>query len=728
MNENLILLRRGKILIPDFEPDTEENGRQLAASFNLNLQDLGYTLSPDALSIVARLPPDESAKLLRKVVKSLLDLVGDCEYSPMYPNFPAQVIEASTAELYFNAYLHYFTAWVADLTGGRAPILLPRYTKKARGVREETDRIPLTVLTPATYEDLAEIVRRIVGANTSISPADRADLEWLVTHGYVRWPYTIPNKENLAIFTAFMLARPNNDEFGGSPLAKLFKTATDVLRLACAMSDGDVSLAEPTKFRAFSRKERRRFMDLLDRIPNLSCLEDMHRRKGIWLVFGKHIHAGEFKKRYPEAWQAFYFLRQGGKVETFNSKVEAYLRHDDIPAAVWTLIDRPGEFARRLDQLLRQSSPAKRKFVTQRFSEVAEKVSTPVLLQVASHFERNDFPNRLVFPKGSVAKVQVIPKPAARVGSGRDADIIAICQVALKNRFNQLSSLGKIYIDPQLKDYLLPFSQRSASKGKRNLVRGSKVQFGGGGTLRFFIYWKQNEGDRTDLDLSAVMYSSDWEFVGNVSYFNLRHGGGKGDFSAVHSGDITDAPNGACEFIDIDISKMNARYVVMSVNSFTLQKFNTLPECAAGWMVRSNPNSGEVFDPATVVDKIAITSPTQIVVPLIIDLVDRKVIWVDAAIKPNADSWWNNVRSNSDSISLVGQAFTRIQKPNLYNLLMLHTGRGTLVTFEKEADTVFSVAAGTQYDLERIASEFMANPKEDVHSVAGRLIAGQKSI
>jgi hypothetical protein len=111
--------------------------------------------------------------------------------------------------------------------------------------------------------------------------------------------------------------------------------------------------------------------------------------------------------------------------------------------------------------------------------------------------------------------------------------------------------------------------------------------------------------------------------------------------------------------------------------------------------------------------------------PLVIDLVQRKIIWADAAIKANGGRygsyWGNNVDSNSDSISLIGQAFTKIKKPSLYDLLSLHAvSRGKLVGDPKKADVVFSVEAGTPFELEKIASEFMLNEPKSKAKAASK--------
>ena len=303
----------------------------------------------------------------------------------------------------------------------------------------------------------------------------------------------------------------------------------------------------------------------------------------------------------------------------------------------------------------------------------------------------------------------------------------------LRRRFSALPPLGKVYLDPGLKDFLLPFSQRSASKSLRTLVRGSRAPFGFGdkNTIRLFIWWKDTKGPvadeeagnspdllsyrwnystRVDLDLSAAFYDSKWEGKGEVAYYQLRFGRGNG-FSW-HSGDITSAPRGASEFIDIDIGKALAhgvRYVLMSVNGFTQQYFCDLPECYAGWMLRGSPQSGEVYDPRTIEDRADLTMKARAGVPLIADLEERKVIWCDC-VMPVRRFRSVNVYNNRNTIQTLAMALTSVAKATVHDLLLLHAkARGTLVATPEGADTVFSVRTGTQYELERLASEFMAD-------------------
>jgi hypothetical protein len=221
------------------------------------------------------------------------------------------------------------------------------------------------------------------------------------------------------------------------------------------------------------------------------------------------------------------------------------------------------------------------------FVEQAERVSTPVLLQALTHFRHRAEPAELrtFFPKGNVGNLFATAQPLPKLTQQVSSQFAAVCEQTLIDRFAKLPPLGKCYIDPRLKNYLVPFSQRSASKSLRTLVRGSRLPLPDCATLRFFVWWR-NGRSRVDIDLSAAMYDADYQYIDALAYYNLKN------FGAHHSGDIVDAPTGAAEFIDVDISRclsQRVRYVVMCLNSFTEQAYCDLPECFAGWMARLSP-------------------------------------------------------------------------------------------------------------------------------------------
>ena len=697
--QSLFLQKSLKVVVPI---GNNEPSFQRVSTVARNLQSLGFGLSSDLLARLSSLPEEFVVEWYEEVVPTLKKMVGAHRaFMPMYPNFPKQVMNASEAELFFNAMTNYYGFMLSDMLNDPTLVVLPNYEKELRPFLNELHELRWIEL--GTEEEFDRVFTRLLASNGSLSATDKEIVQWFAVNRDVGnlLPQVIPQKETLA----FLVAKLSDP----ACLVPLLKTATDALRVAVAMSDGDVSLAEPTKFRNLTKKERRFLLECLENCGS-SMTEDMLRWKGRWIRLGERLHPGDFKNRFPRSLAAFDVLRNGYPYATFNSLIEAAFIAKKSDQALDILIQRPGDFARRLDHALRTLD--KPDEVATVFLKIASKVSTPVLLQLWHHFStRNDAAIRAFFPKGNAAKLQVKEGRLPRLQTELVQHLVNGIRDVLVERFRRLPSLGKVHIGENLKEQIVPFSQRSASREIQTVARGSSFDLPIGQTIRFFCWWKnlekQDSGDgRVDIDLSASMFDSDWQYVADVSYYNLRQG------RCYHSGDITSAPNGACECIDMDLPfvlESNARYIVMSIMCFTGQSFLALPECFGGWMMRQRPESGEIFDPRTVKDKVDITGSTRTCVPVIVDVQDRKVYWADLALKGRGQI--NNAARNSVGMSQIGKVMVALNKPSLFDLFLMHAeGRGTLVDDEAQADTIFDVFSGTvtAFDTDKILSEFLA--------------------
>jgi len=736
--EKLVLQRLRKVTVPrrNGEPRPE-----YVASLMRNLESIGFTFSPDVIERLLTWTPEELLAFSQKLIPALLKMVGgDVKYKPMYPNFPTQVMETSDAELYLNAIFHY----VGDVIGER---ILPYYNRKQRPQLE----IPgdLKVLGLASEDEAISLCRDLINSNTSLSKSDNHDLRGLLES--IRddvqavLPDAIPFKEVQSVVCAFLIERVDDS---AELISRYVRTATDVLRLATELSGGDASLAAPTKFVSFKRKQRRIILGVLDRVPRPD--EDLNRHRGKWIRLAERLHPGEYSTRFPDAFTAIKRLRDGEKPETFNSRVEAYLRDRDGKGATELLRNRPGEFARRLDQLLR-SSKDHSEFVLDSFKGVSKEVSTPVLLQLIAHFKNRadnqnpraiqDVPDeqsleffekavksltkplsknppvlepmRTVFPKGQASKLIRVPLAKELISPSVANSVVEIAQNALVSRFENLPPLGKSFVSKDLGNYTVPFSQRSANKALRTLARGSRMQLPDTNVVRFFLWWKEGkingqETGRVDLDLSATIFRDNWNYLNHISYTNLK----EQKLGCCHSGDITSAPHGASEFIDIDFEKVRyagGRYVMCSIQSYTNSPFCDLPQCYVGWMSRDKPNSGEIYEPATVQDKIDLASDSRISIPMLIDLEDRTAIWADLALR-SMPGYHVNIESNLRGMVHYGVGIETMVKPDLHELFSLHVrARGEAVESVEDADSVFAVDSGiTPFDFEKIASEYLA--------------------
>jgi len=449
MNNEMYIRRRKRIILT--KKDNAELDNVYIATLLKNIESLGFTFSKEIVDILKTYSMEDIENFHHKIVCNLRMFLGaHVVYEPMYPNFPKQIMQASEAELYTNAMLHYF----GDLFGVR---ILPAYKKDKRDSLQ--DAIKLKVVKLGSIDDFNVIFTRLIASKTSISDADKNDIEWFVK--YYKddiehlLPEDIPLKENIT-FLGKLLAK--YAKIADSFLKKYLKTATDILRYVTVLFEGDVSLAKNTKFKSIKRRDRRLILSLLESCNSIT--EDMLRYKEQWKRVGERLHPFEYKEKYPKCYEAFDIIRNNKPFATFNRQVEGLLRKKDIDSLVELLKNRPGEFARRLDHILRLSLNADT--VISSFSDIASKISSPVLLQVLTHFKyRNQRQElRIFFPKGNVSKVQAIANNLPKIDEGVRQKVVAICKEKLIEKYKKLRPLGKVYLDTNLKKYTVPLLLR----------------------------------------------------------------------------------------------------------------------------------------------------------------------------------------------------------------------------------------------------------------------------
>ena len=679
--ENLILMRRrNKILLTEGtrEKETTNLSERQIATILKNLEAYGYTISKNIYKILRTYTEKELMSFYRNITDIIENLTGgNVFYQPMYPNFPMEVMEKEDSELYINAFIHY-------LFNGK---LLPNINKNKR--LPLFDEVKIKVIDLAEQDELISIMRNIMESKTSISEMDKADLAWFFENykANIYMPDNIPIKENAAYICKLYLENTSKPDY--KVIHKYIRTATDVLRLATAMSNGDISLSGNTKFISFPRSIRRLFLSILNNANNLE--EDMKHYKNKWIKLGERLHPSEYV-RYIKTAEAFRKIRNDEKIETFGGKLESFLVSRDYYSALAMLKTRAGEFARKLDYLLRTVND--KNLVINSFLQISNSISTTVLLQVKNHFEHrnDDNPYRVFFPKGNLANAKLIENNLPKISGKYCNAIVKICENTLIAKYQKRDFLGSVYLSEDFKNYYVPFNQRSASNSLKTVVRGSKLPLNiNTNTIRAFVHWRNmNDADRVDIDLSAVLYDENWNYIEHISYTNLR----SDKYKACHSGDITDAPNGACEFIDFDlqsIKQYGGRYIVFTVNNYTGQIYSKVPECFMGWMEREKPNSGEIFEVATVKNKIDLTANTMISIPMIIDVAESKIIWTDVALKENPN-YHINIENNQGGIIATCMALTNMRKTTLYDLIALHIkARGLRVTDPEDANIVFDL-------------------------------------
>ena len=687
-NQFYAIKKLGSVVLGKSATDMQDSERKVyLISINAELANLGYILDQKVYNSLLKNLSMENVIDFQDAFTAIRKIKGaDVEYTPMYPNFPRQVAEMDELELYLNAFMHYWSygAWKPD------------YEKLPRA--REIEFTEFKTLGVVTEDEFKNIFTTILSSNESISDEDREIINWFAAnYSDLVYPDVIPYKENLCVVVGNFLDK-------GMDVSGLITNTTDVLRVMTYISGGDVSLAGNTKFKSLNRQQRRILVRALERV---ATLEDLNRHRSKWIRALHSLHVGDYSKKLFDLASV---LRSNETIETWNSRVEAALKAKK-PSVIGLLMERPTEFARRLDVLLREPSFTA-DIVLDSFERVTEKIPTRVICQVFGHFQKRDqdVKNRVVFPKGSTQKAKLIDNELSALPTEVVERVQDTLAATLVDRFKDMEPLGKVFVDDALYDCPLPTQMRSASTGAYAVARGTRLPVGDKGTLRFFIYWKGQ-----DIDLSATFHDEDFNYRAHVSYTNLRQGG-----FCYHSGDITWAPNGASEFIDIDIDKAlkaGHRYVAMTVYVYSGPFFAEHDACYAGWMTRDKPNSNEIYEPSTVQQKLDLTGEARMAIPVVFDLLERKAISVDLYSKGREFSWGsgrigglnyggNNVERNNATIEQVLKSISMLKdtRMEMGSLCTLHgLARGKIVANREDADYVFAL------DDEADINPFMVN-------------------
>lgn len=627
---NKITLRRNnKIYIPTIENNDKTIDDKTITAFISNLYRLGYVVNKEIIEQLSYTSVDN----LQQVLEAAEYSKGDhFDYEPMYPNFPKQVAEASEIELYLNAIMHY----TGDVIGIR---IMPVYDKFARPDLDK-DEAEFIILGLETKNSLTKTTHNIVTMSRPFSQTDKEDI--IILKDFVKFDdnQTFKVKENLVFLT---------QSFPDSSLEKYYKTAVDVLRLAAAYSNGDITLATPTKFK-LSRPQRRMILQLLD---NVDDVEGMGAYNEQWKRLARTLHyrSDNNDKKYPTAAINLEKI-QTGDYTTVNSKIEKAVKELDVE-----LLEKyPGIYARKILELLRKY-PQEKDTILQSFSTIIGKVSIPVLLGLYNLLRspgKEELSHRLIRIKnGEENKTFLLENRLSN-----NDDLTELSTIILDGIEAQGES-KKVVFSKDASHYAMPLYTRNISKGSTAIGLGSRLPLDSDkNTIRLFMHWKDFDksidyyNHRVDLDLSAIFLDNNFDFINNITYYNVRI-----DDIGYHSGDITSAPEGASEFIDININKAldnGIRYVVPTIYNYTQQPLNNIPESFTGFMMRNKVNNGEIFEPSTIKHSYDLNNGATNNTPYIIDLKNREIVWLDTALKPSSYKNYN-VANNIDNFTVLAK-------------------------------------------------------------------------
>ncbi len=294
-------------------------------------------------------------------------------------------------------------------------------------------------------------------------------------------------------------------------------------------------------------------------------------------------------------------------------------------------------------------------------------------------------------------------------------DLMEVVKNGIIEKLKEKDSLKKVFVDESYKNIAVTTSEKDSNISLRPMTKGSKIKFNSDAeVLRFFVGWKNFEKDglkiRTDIDLSAVYFDSEFNFLNSLAYYNQIEEG------FAFSGDIVDAPDGALEFIDIyDLEKIKEKginYILMTVRSYNGFNFKEINSVFAGVLELTKEESQDrknMFS-AAISQGFQILSKNYTTSTILVDLQKSEYIWIDMNLPVSKNYREQNRLQNNEAAYLedILKYFVNKEYMTMYDLIEMNVkARGTKVFDKEVADVIFDrIDVDNPIPLAQILSNF----------------------
>ncbi|PHI08149.1 hypothetical protein KSU03_08290 [Fusobacterium polymorphum] len=652
----------------------------------------GYIFSKELAIAISKEERNTIIDKLKSVIKVIEDFKSDKNYTVFYKNFPDEVINMNEIDLYINQILHY---WLGYLPSNNENIIKedvePSKLVKARELNLIDD------------EMIEKLFVDLLSSNVTLSEQYLDDVCVLTNNKSIKelekYMECIQMKETLTAVSSYILKKEG-------VLIGNFKTATDILRLIAKIS-GDELNNKHIHFAYFSRAELSQLMTKLENLQN--PMPDIKRYSKPWHTFFK-LYAKKINfNKYPKVRKAvdmlfgdISYMTERGKINEKINRLPA-MSEEELDNFVKEYTVFYGDYIREILSLLNKAKENQYEKLLLGLENCVTKVNTRILFQLYDRVinlqEKDNLVPRLVNSKGKWRRL----KESINLSDELLNRVLEIVEDGIKIQLKEKESLGKVYIDEDYKNIMLTISEKDSNVSLRPMTRGSRIAFNPNAeVLRFFVAWKNLDEKimkefkvkygRVDIDLSALSFDKDFKFKRVVAYYNQK------EMGFAFSGDITDAPQGALEYIDIyDLEKQKkngTRYILMQIRSYNGYTFKEINSVYAGVMELTSNEAKEKKN----MYSTAITQGFQIMSPqittntILVDLVKFEYVWLDMNMANyKVDTFQNSLTYEEiPYLNDLLKYFMKKQYVTMYDLLKLNADvRGMLVENKKEADIIF---------------------------------------
>ena len=667
----------------------------------------GYIFSKELAIAISKEERNVIIDKLKAVIKVIEDFKSDKNYTVFYKNFPDEVINMSEVDLYINQILHY---WIGYLPSSNENIIKedvePSKLVKSRELNLIDD------------EMIEKLFIDLLSSNVTLSEQYLDDVCVLTNNKSIKelekYMEYIQMKETLTTVSSYILKKEG-------VLIGNFKTATDILRLIAKISDVELN-NKHIHFAYFSRAELSQLMTKLENLQN--PMPDIKRYSKPWHTFFK-LYAKKINfHKYPKVRNAvdmlfgdISYMTERGKINEKINRLPA-MSEEELDNFVKEYIVFYGDYVREILSLLNKAKENQYEKLLLGLENCVTKVNTRILFQLYDRIinlkAKDKTVPRLVNSKGKWRRL----KESISLSDELLNRVLQIVEDGIKTQLKEKENLGKVFIDEDYKNIMLTTSEKDSNVSLRPMTRGSRIKFNPNAeVLRFFVAWKNLDEktlkelntayskldektlkelipmySRVDVDLSALTFNENLEFNDVVAYYNQKKSG------FAFSGDITNAPEGALEYIDVfdleRLKKKGNRYILMQIRSYNGYTFEEINSVYAGVMELTSIEAKEKKNmySTAITEGFQIVSSERTTNTILVDLKKFEYIWLDM----NMDSYKLDIFQNAlncEEIPYLNDMlryFSRKQYITMYDLLKLNADvRGVLTKDKKEADVIF---------------------------------------
>ena len=554
----------------------------------------------------------------REMIHLSSAMLGKSVPQPFYKGFPDSVRKLSPDQLLFDQMVHYAVTYGFGNFSVPGHSLLEEQVERL-AFQENAEIRDFVILTEEeAIPKLKECFQELL---CSTRPLNEQQL-MMLWQGIRDFGFVVEKcaSKNTAICLATMLE---------DPYFSKFLALSDVLKLVEEMQYRFYGKWDIKKL-SLKNRDRKFLTTILDRFFEAGAvdLENCYERKALWCGLLHHLH---YQPKCEAAEQFLHAMRNKGNLSV-SSAFEKALENKDVRGAAEILLESKGSGAllRHLNYLMsRVERPEDLQFLL----EHLETKNNILLMQLLLNYGKTPIPGlsrAFVFTKHNMLLVHSeTPEECERRKSQiTEEQAGTITSFLWENLEKNLKGRAlKVYLDADMERIALPLQETTSQGGYGVLARGSRLPMPKAKVLRAFTYWEQVN----DIDLSVIGMDE----VGNQIEFSWRTMAGKQSDAIIYSGDETSGFHGGSEYFDVNLEAFRKEYPTVRYLVFCDNVFSSVPfsgvVCRAGYMLRDQVGSGEIFEPKTVQSSFTVNCNSTFAYLFALDLEEEEFIWLNVA-------------------------------------------------------------------------------------------------